>query len=120
MVATALHPHCKQGKTAPLCTKISTLKEFIRREVKPKTKDELVDGILRFWETVDFVKCKKYIKHLDKVISKVIELFISCLLKIGYSKFNQVQGLLDPLRVRRPRGFATRPHSGQTRRGSSS
>ena len=28
-------------------------------------------------------------------------------------KFNQVQGLLDPLRVRRPRGFATRPHSGQ-------
>ena len=79
MVATALHPHCKQGKTAPLCTEISTLKEFIRREVKPKTKDELVDGILRFWETVDFVKCKKYIKHLDKVIPKVIELFISCL-----------------------------------------
>ena len=30
-------------------------------------------------------------------------------------KFNQVQVLLDPLRVRRPRGFATRPHSGQQR-----
>ena len=50
------------------------LKEFIRREVKPKTKDELVNGILRFWETVDFVKCRKYIRHLDKVIPKVIEL----------------------------------------------
>ena len=25
------------------------LKEFIRREVKPKTKDELVHGIERFW-----------------------------------------------------------------------
>ena len=50
------------------------LKEFIRREIKPKTKDELVNGILRFWGTVDFVKCKKYIKHLDKVIPKVIEL----------------------------------------------
>ena len=34
---------------------------------------------------------------------------------IGYSKFNQVQSLLDPLRVRRPRGFATWPHSGQQR-----
>ena len=30
-------------------------------------------------------------------------------------KFNQVQGLLDPLCVRRPRGFATRPHSGKQR-----
>ena len=50
------------------------LKEFIRWEVKPKTKDELVSGILRFWATVDFVKCQKYIQHLDKVIPKVIKL----------------------------------------------
>ena len=50
------------------------LKEFIRREIKPKTKDELVNGILRFRETVDFIKCKKYIRHLDKVLPKVIEL----------------------------------------------
>lgn len=47
------------------------LKEFLRREIKPKTKDELVNGILRFWKTVDFVKC---IRHLDKVIPRVIEL----------------------------------------------
>ena len=49
------------------------LKEFIRREVKPKTKDELIQGILTFWDTVDTPKCLKYINHLKKVIPKVIE-----------------------------------------------
>ena len=49
------------------------LKEFIRREVKPKTKDELIQGIQRFWGTVDRAKCLKYIGHLRKVIPKVIE-----------------------------------------------
>lgn len=49
------------------------LKEFIRREVKPKTKDELIQGIQRFWATVDEAKCLKYIGHLRKVIPKVIE-----------------------------------------------
>ena len=33
------------------------LKEFIRRKINPKTKDELINGILRFWEIVDFIKC---------------------------------------------------------------
>ena len=50
------------------------LKEFIRREIKPKTKDELVQGILQFWETVTVHKCNKYINHLKKVIPRVIEL----------------------------------------------
>ena len=49
------------------------LKEYNRREVKPRTKEELVQGILKFWETVDLEKCRKYIKHLRKVIPKVIE-----------------------------------------------
>lgn len=49
------------------------LKEYIRREVKPKTKDELVTGIFKFWERVDIAKCLKYIGHLKKVIPKVIE-----------------------------------------------
>lgn len=40
------------------------LKEFIRSEIKPKCKDELVEEIKRFWETVDAAKCKKYIRHL--------------------------------------------------------
>ena len=50
------------------------LKEYIRREVKPKTKDELIQGIVEFWGTVDKTKCLKYIGHLRKVIPKVIEM----------------------------------------------
>ena len=50
------------------------LKEYVRREIKPKTKEQPVDGIKAFWRTVDVVKCKKYIGHLQKVIPKVIEL----------------------------------------------
>ena len=49
------------------------LKEYIRRVVKPKTKDELLAGILEFWETVDIAKCKKYIHHLRKVVPKIIQ-----------------------------------------------
>ena len=50
------------------------LKEYIRREVKPEVKQELIDGIFTFWRTVDVAKCNKYINHLRKVIPKVIEL----------------------------------------------
>ena len=42
------------------------LKEFIRREIKPRMKSELVDGILAFLETVDPPKFIKYINHLKK------------------------------------------------------
>ena len=49
------------------------LKEFIRREVKPITKEQLIDGIKQFWATVDSKKCARYIRHLRKVIPKVIE-----------------------------------------------
>ena len=49
------------------------LKEYMRREIKPTTKQELVDGILRFWNTVDMHKCRRYINHLKKVPPKVIE-----------------------------------------------
>ncbi len=50
------------------------LKEYVRREVKPTTKDELVRGIMEFWSTVTGEKCRKYIRHLHKVIPRVIEL----------------------------------------------
>ena len=49
------------------------LKEYIRREVKPTSKDDLIDGIKKFWRTVDVTKCTKYIRHLRKVIPKVID-----------------------------------------------
>ena len=48
--------------------------KFIRREVKPKNKAELVEGIKRFWLTVVATKCQKYIRHLRKVIPRIIEL----------------------------------------------
>ena len=50
------------------------LKEFIHREIKPTTKQQLIDGILTFWETVSIEKCQKYIGHLKNVIPRVIEL----------------------------------------------
>ncbi len=48
------------------------LKEYLRREIKPKTKQQLLNGIVEFWDTVDIAKCKKYIGHLKKVVPKVI------------------------------------------------
>ena len=42
------------------------MKEFNRREVKPRTKEQLIDGIIRFWDTVTVAKCVKYINHLKK------------------------------------------------------
>ena len=50
------------------------LKEFLRREVKPRTKEALISGIEQFWDTVTSEKCKKYIRHLRKVIPRAIEL----------------------------------------------
>ena len=48
------------------------LKEYIRREVKPRTKQELILGIKSFWATVTVEKCQRYIGHLEKVIPAVI------------------------------------------------
>ena len=50
------------------------LKEYIRRETKPTTKDQLTEGTVKFWETVSKEKCNRHINHLKKVIPRVIEL----------------------------------------------
>ena len=50
------------------------MKEYVRCEVKPRTKEKLVQGIQEFWETVDVAKCNKYVNHLKKVVPRVIEL----------------------------------------------
>ena len=49
------------------------LKEYLRREIKATTKEELVQGIKEFWATVTLHKCCHYINHLSKVLPKVIE-----------------------------------------------
>ena len=48
------------------------LKEYLQREVKPTAKQELVNGIQVFWRTVYVTKCKKCIRHLCKVIPKIV------------------------------------------------
>lgn len=46
------------------------LKEYIRRKVKPSEKEELIEGIKKFWETVVVAK---YVRYLRKVVPKVVE-----------------------------------------------
>ena len=38
-----------------------------------RTKQELIDGILEFWDTVSAQKCQNYIGHLPTTIQKVID-----------------------------------------------
>ena len=49
------------------------LKDHLCGVMKPKDKQELIDGILTFWNTVNEHKCCKYIRHLQNVIPKVTE-----------------------------------------------
>ena len=49
------------------------LKEYIRRVVKPRTKQELINGIKAIWATVTVEKYQRYINHLQKVIPAVID-----------------------------------------------
>ena len=52
------------------------LKWYVRKHVKPKTKEELVTGLREFWTTrVTKEKCQRYINRvLTKVVPRVVEL----------------------------------------------
>ena len=39
-----------------------------------RTKSQLVEGIQVFWATVSSEKCTTYIRHLNKVLLKLIEM----------------------------------------------
>ena len=41
--------------------------------MKPHTKQDLVEGMEKFWDTVGVEKCTRYIRHLWKVFPCVIE-----------------------------------------------
>ena len=51
------------------------LKVYIRENVKPTTQDELIEGMLNFWDTVVTIDyCNKTIDHLEKVLKTCVEL----------------------------------------------
>lgn len=49
------------------------MKEYIRKYIKPTKEEELIQGILKFWETVTVEKCNRYIDHLKTVKPEVIK-----------------------------------------------
>lgn len=51
----------------------AVLKHHIRRKIKPRTQQELINGIKQFWEALTPNDCNKYIDHLFKVVPAVIE-----------------------------------------------
>jgi len=48
------------------------LKWFLRKFVKPKTKEELIAGIKAFLSAVTPTMCTRYVRHIDKVVPVVI------------------------------------------------
>lgn len=50
----------------------AALKSYLQNKVKPKTKDELVQGIKTFWDSLSVEKCKRYIDHIHKVLPHVL------------------------------------------------
>ena len=50
-----------------------THQKFLRNEYKPPNLSELKQGIKAFWESLTPEICSRYIGHLKKIISKVVE-----------------------------------------------
>ncbi|MES9880854.1 MAG: transposase [Sedimenticola sp.] len=50
----------------------ATLKDNLKRHVKPTTKAELVNGIRLFWESLTPANCARYIDHVQKVLPVVV------------------------------------------------
>ena len=58
------------------------IKEYIRRDVKPKSKEELIKGIQSFWKTVDVVKCTRRVNL--QIIVNSYKVILTCLANINY------------------------------------
>ena len=50
-----------------------SLKTFLRDRHKPHNEASLIEGIKLYWKTLTPEVCQRYIKHIQKVIPKVIE-----------------------------------------------
>ena len=50
-----------------------SMKTYLHTHAKPKNTEELRAGIKAFWKTLTPNACKRYVRHLRRVIPKVIE-----------------------------------------------
>lgn len=50
----------------------SAMKTYLRSVVNTKKKDELVQGIQTFWETLTAEKCGKFINNVHRVLLHMI------------------------------------------------
>lgn len=48
------------------------MKDYLQRQIKPRTKDELVNGIRQYWKELTAEKCARFIDHIHKAIPKVV------------------------------------------------
>ena len=48
------------------------LKNNLRRNIKPKNKEELINGINAFWKSFNRERCSKYIDHIQKVLPIIL------------------------------------------------
>ena len=52
----------------------SHLKQFLTYTVKPRNKQELIEGIKLFWRTkLTVAQCTRYINHIHRVLPVIIE-----------------------------------------------
>ena len=49
------------------------MKQYLRMHYKPRNLEELKTGIEQFWLSLTPDVCEKYIRHLKKVIPKIVE-----------------------------------------------
>ena len=49
-----------------------SLKQYLRNHAKPKNLEKLKAGIEQFWLTLTPQVCVRYIRHLKKVIPKIV------------------------------------------------
>lgn len=50
----------------------ASLKYYLQTVSKPRTRDQLVDGIQNFWLSLTKKQCGRYIDHIHKVMPYVV------------------------------------------------
>lgn len=56
----------------PIVNVWASMKYYLQTVAKPRTKDQLIQGIKAFWETLSTPQCERYIDHIHKVIPYVV------------------------------------------------